>query len=49
VANADVSLKATDTLTFTLAGKNLFNSLYYMQLGYPMPPFSIETGVRFHM
>jgi len=49
VANADFSYVATKNVTFTLTGKNLLNSLYYTQLGYPMPPFSIETGVQLHL
>ena len=28
------------------AAKNLFDALYYTQAGYPMPPFSLETGVN---
>lgn len=48
VGNADYRFSASENLTFTLALKNIFNTLYYTQLGYPMPPFSIETGVRLH-
>jgi vitamin B12 transporter len=46
VANADYRFAATESLTFSLKLKNLFNTLYYTQTGYPMPPFSIETGVN---
>jgi outer membrane cobalamin receptor len=48
LGNADFRLNASETLAFTLALKNIFNTLYYSQPGYPMPPFSIETGVRLH-
>ncbi|HTZ52256.1 MAG TPA: TonB-dependent receptor [Spirochaetia bacterium] len=39
----------SDLLSGTIALKNIFNALYYTQLGYPMPPFSIETGVQLHL
>ncbi len=48
VANADYRLTASENIAFTLALNNIFNTLYYTQAGFPMPPFSIETGVRLH-
>ena len=45
VANATFQLHANDNLVFSLAGKNILNTLYYTQQGYPMPPFSVVTGV----
>lgn len=48
VGNADYRLTASENIAFTLALKNIFNTLYYTQSGFPMPPFSIETGVRLH-
>ena len=49
VANADYRFKAIQNIEFFLALKNIFNALYYTQAGYPMPPFSIETGVSLHL
>lgn len=49
VANADLKLRATDRVAVTLTGKNILNSLYYTQRGYPMPPLSIETGMQLHL
>jgi outer membrane cobalamin receptor len=49
VANADYQFTATENMKLTLAMKNIFDALYYTQLGYPMPPFSIEAGVQVHM
>jgi vitamin B12 transporter len=49
VANADLKLRATDRVALTLTGKNILNSLYYTQLGYPMPPFSFEAGMQLHL
>ncbi len=46
VANADCRFLVTENVTLTMAAKNIFNALYSTQLGYPMPPFSLETGVR---
>lgn len=56
VANADFRLAVSDNLAFTLAAKNILNALYYtvsggnsagypFDPGYPMPPFSLATGV----
>jgi outer membrane cobalamin receptor len=46
VVDVDYRLAATENLTLSLALRNLFNQLYYTQNGYPMPPFSVETGIR---
>jgi vitamin B12 transporter len=46
LANADFRFSAGNSIAFTLGLKNLFNALYYTQLGYPMPPFSFVTGVN---
>jgi outer membrane receptor protein involved in Fe transport len=46
VVDVDYALAATENLTFSVALRNLFNQLYFTQSGYPMPPFSVETGVR---
>jgi outer membrane receptor protein involved in Fe transport len=48
VMNAEYRLTASENIQFTLALKNILNALYYTQQGYPMPPFSVETGVRLH-
>jgi vitamin B12 transporter len=45
VADMDYRCTVTENFKFSLALKNIFNALYYTQSGYPMPPFSIETGV----
>jgi outer membrane cobalamin receptor len=56
VANADFRWSASDNLAFTLAAKNILNALYYtvsggntvgypFDPGYPMPPFSLVTGM----
>jgi vitamin B12 transporter len=45
LADASYRFTATENVTLTLTLKNIFNSLYYTQGGYPMPPFSVETGV----
>ncbi len=56
LANADFRWSASDNLAFTLAAKNILNALYYtvsggntvgfpFDPGYPMPPFSLVTGV----
>jgi len=46
VADADFGYTVNEKLTFMIAGKNLLNSLYYTQTDFPMPPFSLETGVQ---
>jgi vitamin B12 transporter len=45
LANADCRFITSENTAFTVALKNIFNVLYYTQLGYPMPPFSLVTGV----
>jgi outer membrane cobalamin receptor len=49
VADASGRITVSDSTSFTLAAKNIFSALYYTQLGYPMPPFSLETGVQVHL
>ena len=49
VANADLKYAASDILTLTMSGKNILNTLYYTQSGYPMPPFFIEVGMQVHL
>jgi vitamin B12 transporter len=49
VADAASRLIMSDSMSVTLAAKNIFGALYYTQLGYPMPPFSLETGVQVHL
>ena len=46
VLNAGYRLAATENLDFSLALRNVLNTLYYTQSGYPMPPFCIVTGVE---
>jgi outer membrane receptor protein involved in Fe transport len=45
LANADLRFNLGENLAFTLAGRNILNTVYFTQSGYPMPPFSIQTGV----
>jgi outer membrane cobalamin receptor len=48
--NAGYELKATSSLTFSIRLLNVLNTLYYTEAGgYPMPPFSIVTGVEVHL
>lgn len=45
--NAGYEMKATSSLTFSVRLLNILNTLYYTEAGgYPMPPFSIVTGVE---
>jgi outer membrane cobalamin receptor len=46
LANADLGFTASNNVAFTMALKNIFNALYFTQLGYPMPPFALVTGVN---
>jgi vitamin B12 transporter len=46
VADASGRFSVSDVLAISLAAKNMFNALFYTQLGYPMPPFSMETMVQ---
>jgi vitamin B12 transporter len=56
LANADFRLSLSDKMAFTLGARNILNALYYtvsggntvgypFDPGYPMPPFSILTGM----
>ena len=56
LADADFRLSVSDNLAFTLGAKNILDALYYtvsggnsagfpFDPGYPMPPFSLVTGV----
>jgi outer membrane cobalamin receptor len=56
LVNADFRFNASDNVALTLAAKNILNALYYtvsgynsqgfpFDPGYPMPPFSLVTGV----
>ncbi len=49
VVDADYRFQATDAVALTVALKNIFNTLYYTASGYPMPPFSLEAGLRLHL
>jgi outer membrane receptor protein involved in Fe transport len=49
VVNAGYRITATENMTFSIELRNILNTLYYAQLGYPMPPFSVETGAQLHM
>jgi outer membrane cobalamin receptor len=49
LANAGMQVDAGARLAFSLEAKNIFDALYYTQSGYPMPPFSVETGVKVRM
>jgi vitamin B12 transporter len=46
ITNADYRLAVSGNLTFSVVLRNLFNAEYQTQNGYPMPPFSIQTGVN---
>ena len=45
VVDADYRFKASENMVLTLTAKNILDTLYYTQLDYPMPPFSIQAGV----
>jgi iron complex outermembrane receptor protein len=49
VVDAAGRIIMSDGMSVTIAAKNMFGALYYTQLGYPMPPFSLETGVQLHL
>jgi len=49
VVDADFRFEATENMAFTLALKNIFDALYYTASGYPMPPFSLQAGLRLHL
>lgn len=47
--NADYRITLSGAVTLSLTAKNVLDTLYYTQLGYPMPPFSLEAGIRLHV
>jgi vitamin B12 transporter len=49
VADASSRFSISESTAITLAAKNVFSTLYYTQLGYPMPPFSLEAGMQLHL
>jgi outer membrane cobalamin receptor len=49
VVDVDYRIATSDKLAFTITAKNIFDTLYYTQQGYPMPPFSLEAGLSLHM
>ncbi len=49
VVDADYRFDVSGNLAFSLTAKNIFNTLYETQPGYPMPPFSLEAGLRLHL
>ncbi len=50
ILNAGYAVKTSNGLSFSIQLKNILNTLYYTEAGgYPMPPFSIETGVQLHL
>jgi len=47
ILNAGYRIQATSSLAFSIRLLNLLNTLYYTEYGgYPMPPFSIVTGMQ---
>jgi len=45
--NARYSIRPTENLTFSLKLLNILSTLYYTEWGgYPMPPFSVVTGMQ---
>ncbi len=56
VMNAGYRIAATENMAFSVELKNILNTLYYTEsgyptpgAGYPMPPFSFEVGMQLHM
>ncbi len=47
--SAGYRIAATEHLVFSLTLRNILNTLYYTQVGYPMPPFSVVTGAQLHL
>jgi len=45
LVNAGLTFSMGSHLVLALSAKNLLDAVYYTQAGYPMPPFSVETGV----
>ncbi|HVP19750.1 MAG TPA: TonB-dependent receptor [Spirochaetia bacterium] len=46
ILNAGYRLQAASSLAFSVRLLNILDTLYYTEAGYPMPPFSIVTGVE---
>ncbi|HVO37551.1 MAG TPA: TonB-dependent receptor [Spirochaetia bacterium] len=46
VVNAGYRAAVTENLVFSLALRNILNAMYFTQSGYPMPPFSVITGME---
>ncbi len=49
VADASSRFSISESTSVSLVAKNIFSTLYYTQLGYPMPPFSLEAGMQLHL
>jgi len=48
--NASYAIRTSEALSFSIQLRNILNTLYYTEAGgYPMPPFSIITGVQLHL
>ena len=45
LANAGLRLAVGPHVVLALSAKNLLDTVYYTQAGYPMPPFSVETDL----
>lgn len=46
VVNAGYRMAVSGDMVFSVALRNMLNTLYYTESGYPMPPFSIVTGME---
>lgn len=46
VVNAGYRAAVTENLVFSIALRNILNAVYFTQSGYPMPPFSVITGME---
>jgi outer membrane cobalamin receptor len=46
VLNAGYRAAVTENLVFSIALRNILNAVYFTQSGYPMPPFSVVTGME---
>ena len=48
--NASYALRTSEALSLSVQLKNILNTLYFTEAGgYPMPPFSVVTGVQLHL
>ena len=47
--NANYAYRISEILSVSLQLKNILNTLYYTEVGYAMPPFSVVTGVQLHL